>query len=134
MIALTGAFFKFPIKIYNREEVADVLHKFTGEDIPNPNDIPPPSWAQGWVRVPFNDVLTWGDDTVNPEDVSKIAKNGFDATYVKTRNCGDFECLWSREKFEKNLDEAYNAYRESVMKEEAAEKILKEKFGKLENI
>jgi hypothetical protein len=118
---ISERFFKFPIKVYDgvsykklqrkKQEFQDdeISRLINGsrEEEDDYDNVKSAKWLKGWARVPYSalgeiyyyDSFTFGR---RPSDV-KI--QGFDVTTIYHRDYGEFECLWSSEEFEKEMDD-----------------------------
>lgn len=107
-------FFKFPIKVYETTSVRRALKEEEATDIPHDGD-----WVIGYVRMPYwaLDEMCWYDVFTKGKEVAEVADKGFDATFVMHLKYGEFECTWSREKFEKELDKFTEWYDKEWEKE-----------------
>lgn len=106
----TDRWFKFPVKIYDGFSVHKAIMIEDKKLQDNPEDIDKPEipdWVMGYARIPVNEIQCWIDYYSEGRETSEVAEEGFDLTMVETKNLGKFECLWKREKFEKELDDYY---------------------------
>lgn len=90
--------FKIPVRLFIKE--------------PNEEDLEVgiiPPYAIGYERVNIEDIDTWGDCFILTRNIESVRENGFDSTRITFLNGEIIICSWSREKFEKNYDEHFDA-------------------------
>jgi len=102
-----SGFFEFPIKVHDQKAIKEALRKAKqdGEDIVDEE----PTWVSGKARVHMSDISGWtedGGEEFEPEDRT----DHFDITIVNTFSGRVFECLWTKKKFEKEIEASYIKY------------------------
>lgn len=93
-------FFEFPIRIYDgfslerAYELEDNISQRVEGD-----------WIIGKAKVPFEAVtsMAWHDIFSRAKGVDDVEKEGFDLTYIRTKDYGEFMCTWGRKEFEERL-------------------------------
>lgn len=105
--------FKLPIKKYDRQNIAETMEALNQEE-PDYSVVDKPEWVTVMAAVPFDEILTWHQDTIQDMNVKELVSHGttdiYDAVYIRTKSWGQLECIWSMETFEKELDRQYEAY------------------------
>lgn len=126
---MTDRFFKFPAKVYDRDQVTDMLQKYSKEgELPTEEETP--DWVMGWFRIPYDSIINWSEDTISYKTIDRITKEGFDAVFLKTTS-DNFEVLWDLKTFENKLNEGYNLYKSLI---EEDEERMWGKLGRVEKI
>lgn len=109
----TDKFFKFPIKVYDGFSVKDAERK--EEDMGVPIEA---TWYKGWTKIPVKELLKgrfyWYEGFSKGTDV---VKDGMDMTIVYFERYGNFSCVWTRDVFEKKLNEFMEKWETKAEKE-----------------
>ena len=111
-------FFKFPIKVYDSASVKRVMKM--ERELDDPGEAGNPAWARGYACFPYWDLndLYYYDGYTAGTDTRIVNEKGFELTMVYHKDFGDFECLWKRDRFEKELDlftEKYEKYYDDLL-------------------
>lgn len=101
----TEEFFSFPMKIYDGVSLKKALKQ--EEDMMIPLD---GEWVEGVVRLPVEEIKGWFDVFSKGRKVEEVEREGFDSTIVLTYTMGEYECMWSRERFEAEADHFYDRH------------------------
>lgn len=104
-------FFQFPIRIYDRFSAEKAEEKEKNFDIPMEGD-----WTEGQVKLPHDDIKSWGDFFDSEEGISKVESDGFSSCVILTQSNGVFIATITKEEFEFRLDEyvaKYEAWEDS---------------------
>lgn len=104
--------FNFPVRVYDRVSISRVekTHRdfFEEEKYVQEDDLKEePAWVQGWMRVDIDELKGWGDVMSIDEEVTQVAKEGFNLCMVFTNTLGEFICTWKKTQFEQKLNEHF---------------------------
>ena len=96
-------FFQIPIRMYKADDVEEHFKRkedpaLYGEE---DDDI---EYVIGHAKILPYDILEWFDCFSRPRTLEEVRESGFDSTRIKTKSGEIYDCVWSRAKFEKNLD------------------------------
>lgn len=105
----TEEFFSFPMRIYDGVSLRKALKQ--EEDMMIPMD---GEWVQGTVRLPIEEVKGWFDVFSKGRKADEVEEEGFDSVVVLTYSMGEYECMWTREKFEAEMDKFYERHLEDI--------------------
>ncbi len=113
--------FEFPVRVYDSFSVTKSILKENqriqdskdGDDI---DDILPEEadWVLGHAKIPIEEIKAWTDVFKEGSSVKEIAEKGFQETLIITKTLGNFECMWSMRKFEKEADEFVERYTKGI--------------------
>ena|SRR5687767_12446927 len=112
----TEGVFSFPTKVYDTfsviKNVKEESERFDELDAPLPDD-----WVEGRMKWPITDIRGWKDDFSSDRKTGDVAKEGFDLTIIFTHSGhGPFECLWTMDRLEKELDAFAEKYEKGIEK------------------
>lgn len=102
--------FKMPIKVYHGASVTkaerDIMNFLKNDDnaVSEEDLKKEPDWVMGYIYIPFEDILGWGDSFSTTDEVADVAEKGFSLTLVYTKTMGEMLCVWTVKQFMAKYD------------------------------